>query len=172
MSMLSTLRTLGTMPDRTPLWALTTCATSLTATYPRLSRLSVSNERRRQDASPTSSHRSARFRPLRSRHVGLRRVRVGAVGERSQPRWKYSTMGAFASRPVRGVVPRRHGRCHGFLRQGTFGRGRDCDVSRRHPSQAPLPPRHRGSARAQGEVNCVRRKIARVPTTSFLIPQS
>ena len=29
-----------------------------------------------------------------------------------------------------------------------------------------------GSARAQGEVNCVRRKIARVPTTSFLIPQS
>src|SRR5713226_5433701 len=34
------LRTLGKMPDRAPLWALTTCATPLTAAYLRLSRLS------------------------------------------------------------------------------------------------------------------------------------
>jgi hypothetical protein len=36
-----------------------------------------------------SLYRSARVRPLRSRHVGLRRMRVGAVGTRvpgSEPR--------------------------------------------------------------------------------------
>ena len=44
--------------------------------------LVFSNEWRRPHASHTSVHRSTRFRPLPCRHLGLCRVRVGAVGTR------------------------------------------------------------------------------------------
>jgi len=81
------LRILGKVPDRARplLRALTTCVTPLIAVYHRLSRRSgnFSNKNRLRHASRTSLHRSARFRPLRSCYVGLRRMRVGAVGNSS-----------------------------------------------------------------------------------------